>query len=264
MESKRVMEDCLAALKAWRIWLYLGMQDVRNQFRRSRMGASWLVINLTLMAAGIGYVYGHLFHVQLYQFLPTLILGLIIWIFISTIIIQGCQTFILSEGYVKQFSLVKQVYLFRFLISALINLSIGFIIYFGVAYFTQVPMTLATLWFVPGLFLLLLINMAHLIIFAYWGARFRDLTHAASGFFQIIFYITPIVFTADMLKARGIDFVYRYNPLYYLIEVIRYPLLHHQVPPNNIFLFCLSYCLLVWLIALFTMVKNDSKVAYWL
>lgn len=261
---KRVMEDCLTALQAWRIWLYLGMQDVRNQFRRSRMGASWLIINLSLMAGGIGYVYGHLFHVNLRYFFPTLVLGLIIWILISTIIIQGCQTFILSEDYVKQFSFAKQIYIFRFLISALINLGIGFIIYAVVAYWMKIEITLATLWFVPGLILLIFINIGHLIIFAYWGSRFRDLTHAISGLFQILFYVTPIIFTADMLKERGLDFVYLYNPFYYLIEIIRFPLLHHTIAPISIYLICLLYAGLIWCLALLTMIKYDARLAYWL
>ena len=263
-EAKRVLTDCLLALKAWHIWLYMGVQDVRNQYRRSKMGAGWILINLALTASAIGFVYGRLFHQDLHIFFPMLILGLVIWTFISATIVQGCMTFVVSEGYIKQFSYSKQIYIFRFLITALINLSIGFAVYTGIAIFLHLPFTVASLWFIPGLLLLIFISIGHVIIMAYWGSRFRDLSPALNGFFQILFYVTPIIFTADMLKDRGLGFIYQYNPLYYLIEIVRYPLLYGNMPEKSVYLFALMYCVAVWAVALYTMFKYDSKVAYWL
>jgi ABC-type polysaccharide/polyol phosphate export permease len=240
------------------------MQDVRNQFRRSRLGIGWLIINLSLVTVSIGYVYGHLFHVDLRTFFPILVLGLALWAFISTIITQGCQTFAASEGYIKQFAFAKQVYIFRFMTSALINLCVGLGIFCIVAIYTQIPVQLGSLWFIPGMLALIIICFGHLIIFSYLGARFRDLPHALSGFLQVLFYVTPIIFTADMLKARGLDFVYQYNPFYYLVEIARYPLIHGQPAPAGVYYFAVCYGVLVWLLAIGTLFKCDSRVAYWL
>lgn len=263
-EPIRIKADCFAALKAWRVWLYMGTQDVRNQFRRSRLGIAWLIINLTLMASCIGYIYGHLFHIDLKEFFPALILGLTLWIFISNVIAQGCQTFIVSEGYIKQFSLSKQVYIFRFLISAIINLLVGLIIFCGVAWYTQIKLQVGSLWFLPGMAALILISMGHLIIFSYLGTRFRDLSHAITGVLQILFYVTPIIFSTDMLRERGLSFVYQFNPLYYLIEIVRFPLLHASMAATEVYLFALVYGIVIWSIALITLIKCDAKVAYWL
>jgi ABC-type polysaccharide/polyol phosphate export permease len=263
-EPKRVISDCIQAFKAWHIWLYMGSQDVRNQFRRSRMGAGWLLINLGLTAGALGYIYGRLFHQDLSTFFPMLILGLVIWTFISSTIVQGCQAFVVSEGYIKQFSYSKQIYILRFLISSLINLAIGFTVFIAIAVYIQLPLSMATLWAIPGLLLLIFISIGHLIITAYWGSRYRDLSPALNGLFQILFYITPIIFTAEMLRQRGLDFVYQYNPLYYLIEIVRYPILYGNMADSSVYLCAIAYCAVVWTIALFTMFKYDSKVAYWL
>jgi len=263
-EAKRILSDCFRALKAWNIWWYMGKQDVRNQFRRSKMGAGWVLINLTMMAIGIGYVYGNLFHQVLSEFFPMVILGIILWTFITSTIVQGCLAFVMSEGYIKQFSYSKQIYLFRFLIASLINLIIGFIVYFGVMAAFQLPIHAGALWAIPGVLLLILISIAHLIVMAYWGARFRDLAPALSGLFQILFYVTPVIFTAKMLEARGLGFIYQYNPLYYLIEIVRYPLLNGAAPTVNIYYCAFGYCAFIWLFAFGTMLKFDSKVSYWL
>jgi len=263
-EWSRIKTDCLKSLLAWRIWFYLGTQDVRNQFRRSRLGIGWLIINLSLVTVSIGYVYGHLFHADLKKFFPILVLGLALWGFISSVITQGCQTFAASEGYIKQFSFAKQVYIFRFMTSALVNLSVGMGIFCLVALYTGIPLQLGTLWFLPGILCLIVISLGHLIIFSYLGARFRDLPHALSGVLQVLFYVTPIIFTADMLKSRGMDFVYQYNPFYYLIEIARYPLINGEAAPLGVYYFALCYGILVWLLAVGTLVKCDSRVAYWL
>lgn len=261
---KRIIRDSLAAFSAWHIWLYMGTQDVRNQFKRSKMGAAWILINLSLTAIAVGFIYGNLFHQNLLTFFPMLILGLILWSFICTTIIQGCLAFVISEGYIKQFSYPKQIYILRFLISALINLLIGFTVYFCVAIALRLPISWHSLWAIPGIIMLIFISIGHLIIMAYWGARFRDLSPALSGLLQILFYVTPIIFTTEMLSARGLDFVYQFNPLYYLIEIVRFPLLHSAAANTEVYLFCCFYCTIVWFFAFFTMFKYDSKVAYWL
>jgi len=263
-KNKIILAESFAAIKAWRVWLHMGVQDMRNQFRRSRLGASWILINLSLMAGGIGYIYGNLFHQDLSTFFPLLISGLILWSFISTTIVQGCQTFILSEGYVKQFSMPKQVYILRFFTSAILNLLIGFSVFFIVALTQHIHFAIGSLWAMVGLILLMFISLGHLIIFSYWGARIRDLSPSLNGIFMILFYVTPIVFTASMLESRNLAFVYKFNPLYYLMEIVRYPLINASIPSKEVYLVALAYGLIIWVVALVTLFKCDRKVAYWL
>ncbi|WP_051555145.1 ABC transporter permease [Legionella fairfieldensis] len=263
-EKRKIMNEVLYAIKSWRVWMHMGFQDVRNQFKRSRLGMAWAFINLGLMAAGIGYIYGHLFHQDLSQFFPQLIAGLVIWTFLSTTIVQGCQAFIVSEGYVKQFPFPKQIYLLRFFLSALINFFIGLFIYFCVALIQNIPIINGAGWVLLGLFLLIMISMAHLVIFSYLGTKIRDLAPALSSLFLILFYVTPIIFTTDMLKERGLDFVYNYNPLYYLIEILRSPLLSGHSAEPFVYKAAICYGVLAWIVAIYTTLKCDRKVAYWL
>lgn len=263
-EIQRVSIDCYKTVKSWRTWLYLGMQDVRNQYKRSRLGISWILINILIMAIGIGYIYGHLFHQNMAQFIPMLIISISLWIFFTTNIIQACNTFINSEGYIKQFPFPKQVYIFRLFVSSLVPFLLGLIIFFILAFSYGVSFSAASLWFIPGLILLMIINLGHLVIFAYWGCRFRDLSPAFSGLFQILFYVTPIIFTPDMLKARGLDFIYLYNPFYYLLEVVRYPLLNAAAPAFFIYDITCIYTIIISTLALLTMVSLDKKVPYYL
>lgn len=263
-ELKRILSDCFNALQSWNIWWYMGLQDVRNQFRRSRVGSGWVLINLALMGIGIGYVYGRLFNQDLSIFFPRLLLGIVLWTFISSTLVQGCQAFLVSEGYIKQFCYAKQLYLLRFLITILFNLMMGFVVYFGVIILGRLNVNISILGALPGLILLLFISIGHIIVMAYWGTRFRDLSPALSGLLQVVFYITPVIFTPEMLDQHGLGFIYHYNPFYYLIEIVRCPLVNGYMPDLKVYEFVFGECIVVWITALTTMVKFDSKLAYWL
>lgn len=242
----------------------MGMQDLRNQFRRSRLGYSWVLVHLLMMAGCIGYVYGFLFHQDLASFFPYLICGIVVWNFVVATCVQGCQTFIISEGYIKQFSYPKQIYILRIMLSHSMNFLVGLSVCLLVAMACRIPIWAGLPQLLIGIILLLTICLGHVIIFAYNGTKYRDLSPAISGMTLMVFYLTPIVFTPDMLKAQNLAYVYLFNPVYYLIEIIRYPLLHGTFAEASIYLTALGYGLIIWCFALFILFRNDRKVVYWL
>ena len=69
-------------------------------------------------------------------------------------------------------------------------------------------------------------------IFAHLNARFRDAAHMATIFMQVAFYVTPVIFPADLLRARGLALIIDVNPLYHLLEVVREPLLNGHAAPT--------------------------------
>ena len=260
----KVFIDMFSAIKAWRVWFYIGRQDIKNMFRRSKMGAGWLFINITLTSLGLGYIYGTLFHQNLKDFFIRILLSLSIWTFISGSIIQGCLAFIMSEGYIKQFSFVKQIYSLRLFVPLILNLFIGFMVCFFMSLIFSIPMYFPFLPFMVGLILFTLVGLGHVLLMPYWGTKYRDLSPALGGLFQIIFYITPIIFTPDMLLSRGLGFIYIYNPFYYLIEIVRYPILNGAFAPIEIYKYCFTYLLIIWLLYAIVAYRNDSRITYWL
>jgi ABC-type polysaccharide/polyol phosphate export permease len=102
----------------------------------------------------------------------------------------------------------------------------------------------------------------HAFIMAYASARFRDLPHGMTALLQVLMFVTPVFFTVDTLKQRGLDFVYKYNPLYYLIEAVRYPLTKLEPAPTEIYVATVLYMLIAALGALFVAVRLDRRIVY--
>lgn len=209
----------------WRIWVRLGIQDVRMRFRRSAIGLGWIFLNLAVMVLAIGFVYGNLFGQDLGTFIPYLTISLVAWGYLTNSIVEGGNAFTSSEGYIKQISLPIYVYVLRFFVSITLVAAISLIVFFVVALVYAVPLSLGALWVVPGILILMLTALLLITIFAYVNARFRDAAHLASVAMQVLFYVTPVIFPAELLRHRGLSPVIDLNPLYHLLQVVRVPLL---------------------------------------
>jgi len=226
-ESMRAtVRDVFRAAGLWHIWVRLGIQDVRLKFRRSALGVSWIFVNLSVLVLAIGFIYANLLGQPAREFIPYLTIGLILWNYLTSSIVEGGNAFINSEGYIKQISLPIYLYIFRAFVSIGLTALIALSAFVIVALLYQVPVGPGTLLAVPGFMLMMLASLLLVTIFAHLNTRFRDVAHMASVGMQVLFYVTPVIFPAELLrKRRSLSLVIELNPMYHLLEVVRRPLL---------------------------------------
>ncbi len=225
---KDALRDVVSSFLLWRIWLRLGVQDVRLRFRRSALGLAWIFVNLLVSILAIGFVYGVLFKLEVNTFIPMLSVGLIIWGYLTASIIEGGVAFIASEGYIKQIALPIYVYVLRSFVSISLTTLISLATYVLVVLIFAVPIGVGILWAIPGLILVALASLLAITIFAFLNAHFRDTAPLAGSVMQVLFYVTPVIWPAESLRERGAGPVVDFNPFYHLLEVVRQPLLYSR------------------------------------
>jgi lipopolysaccharide transport system permease protein len=261
MKAGQLLNDSLQSLRVWRVWMYLGVQDIKARFRRSAIGPVWIFLNMFLFVAGAGVLYGFMIRQPMKQFLPFLTVGFSLWGFLVTSLTESALAFVNAEGYIKQFCYPKQIYLMRTLVANTIILLISLSAIIPVQLFFRNFSVVGWLLAVPGMLLLLLAVLGHITLFAYLGVRFRDLPHAAGGLLQVAFFVTPVMFPSQILKDRNLAIIYQLNPLHHLIEVVRHPLLQNEFASPETYLFAGGYILLVWLSAALVARSLDSRIA---
>ena len=257
----QLLKDSTQSLRVWRVWMYLGVQDIKARFRRSAIGPVWIFLNMFLFVAGAGVLYGYLIKQPMKEFLPFLVVGFSLWGFLVTSLTESALAFVNAEGYIKQFCFPKQIYLLRTLVANTIILFISLSAIIPVQLFFHNFFIAGWLLAVPGMLLLLLAVLGHISVCAYLGVRFRDLPHAAGGLLQVAFFVTPIMFPATILKERNLALVYQLNPFYSLIEVVRHPLLQNEFADSQRYVFAGIYVLLVWATAAVVARSLDSRIA---
>jgi len=225
-ETERTIRDVVRSAGLWHIWIRLGLQDVRLKFRRSAVGVGWIFLNLAVLVSSIGFIYANLLGQDTRQFIPYLTIGMILWGYLTSSIVDGGNAFVNSEGYIKQISLPIYVYVFRFFVSISVTTLIAMLAYVVVAVIYRVPFGAGTLLALPGLLMVMAASLLLITIFAHLNARFRDIAHMASVGMQVLFYVTPVIFPPELLRQRtDLALVVNLNPMFHLLEVVRRPLL---------------------------------------
>jgi ABC-type polysaccharide/polyol phosphate export permease/uncharacterized protein (DUF1330 family) len=255
-------KDLGRALKAWRIWVLLGTNDVRQRYRRSKLGQFWITATIAATVVGLGLVYSAIFKQSIAEYLPYVAAGFVVWFLITGMITEGCTAFLDSEGYAKQLTVPLSVYVLRTWFRILITFAHNAIIVPFVWLIFLVPVGWACWLVIPGICLIALNGLWIMLLLGTLCARFRDLPQIISSFVQVIFFVTPVMFRPDQLPASG-RAAMDLNPFAALLAVAREPLLG-RVPSALEYVLVIGTLLFGWAIAVPVYGRFRTRIIYWL
>ena len=255
------LADLQTGLRLWRIWTMLGWTDIRQRYRRSFIGPFWISISMCVMVGGMGVVYGTLFKQDMRDFLPFLAAGFIGWFFISICISDGTTVFILADGLIKQGGLPLSLHVFRAIWRNFLTLLHNLVVIVGIYLWFGHFDLLSFVEVIPGL-ALAVVNLSWiLMILGPLCTRYRDLAPIVANIMQMMFFITPIVFRPGALSS--IAWIVNLNPLYYLLEAIRAPLLGQGLSASLVGLLIL-WAITGWIAAILFFARVRRRIAFWI
>ena len=258
------LADILAATRRYHLVGMLGWQDVRQRYRRSALGPFWLTISMGVMIGTIGVVFGTIFKTPLRDFLPFLAAGIVLWGFFSSVITEGCSSFIAADAIIKQLPIPLFAHVMRMIWRNALILGHNIVIFPLVLLAVARPLDWTALLAIPGL-VLATINLAWLaLLLGVFCARYRDLPQIVSSALQVMFYLTPIMWMPTSLPPTAkAKILVDFNPMYHLLTVVREPLLN-QVPSRVDWLVTGAMAVVGWAVALFIYGRYKRRIAYWL
>lgn len=245
--------------------LIFAWQDIKDNYRRSALGPFWITASLGIQLAAISIVFSEAFGVNVRSYVPFLAISLVLWNFMVGTLNDSSSAFPQSEAILKHMEISPYFPLFRSFLKNLIIACHNSVVVAVVLLMPGSPEPLS--WFpliiLPGFALLAgtLFGLSGLI--AMVGARFRDFPPMISSSLMIAFYVTPVLWMPDSLSEGPRSLILHLNPLYYLMDLVRSPLLGHFPLVTSwlvgSFLLLSSLALSILLIQ-----KRAWKIAYWL
>lgn len=264
---RRAVADLRQGLTQRELWLSLGWQDIKQRYRRSTLGPLWITIATGVMAGALGLLYSVLFQIPLAEFLPHVTVGLIMWGFISGCIKEGSEVFISNEGLIKQLPSALSVHVYRLVWRQFLFLLHNLVIWVLLMLIFPRPLGWDLLLSVLGLAVLLANGVWVAMLFGILATRFRDIAPLLESMVQLLFYMTPIVWTTQTLYEQGGEIANRariaeINPLYHYLEIVRAPMIGQTVAAYHwwIVLACTVGGLLLAFVALR---RFRARVPYW-
>lgn len=222
-EMGMAVADVANACRKINLALALAWHDVLARYRGSVLGPFWITISMGAMVLGIGVLYARLFKVDITDFLPFVAVSIVLWGTISSIIVEGCDTFVAAGGILRQTPLPMFLFPLRATLRALINLGHNMIIVLAVLIWRHNITPLGGLLSILG-FLIVLTNVTWVAtLAAIISARFRDVPQIIAAGIQFSMFMTPIFWKPDQLGRRHA--LLELNPFYYMFDAVRSPLL---------------------------------------
>lgn len=252
--------DIVEGLRRRELWATLGLHDVRQRYRRSTLGPFWITISMGVMVSALGLLYSQILKQDLHDYLPFLAAGFVIWGLISALILDGCQTFIGSEGMIRQLNAPVSIYAYRSVWSALIAFAHNIWIFVLVAWWYDLTPTWHMLWALPALLLLLINGCWMSILLGLLSARFRDVPLIVGSVIQVFFFMTPVIWRPELLPQRAL--ILEFNPFYHMVEILRAPMLG-LVADWSTWRAVLLLALGGWMVTLYFYINYRWRIAYW-
>ncbi|MBW8079271.1 MAG: ABC transporter permease [Gallionella sp.] len=255
------LTDLLESLRAWRLWTLLGWLEIRQRYSRSKLGPFWLTISMGVLVGTMGVIYGTLFGQRLRDYLPMVAIGIVCWGLFSGIVNEGCNAYISSSNYIRQIRTPRLIYILQVAWRNMVIFMHNFVIVLVVLVIFGVKSWGILLLFLPALALFVLNAIWIAAFVGLIAARFRDFPQIIAALLQVAFYVTPILFSGKMLAGKH-HWIVEFNPLAYLMELVRQPLLG-GVPDVRIWIVASVMAVLGWALALATTARYHRRIPYW-
>ena len=253
----------------WRLryfWLALAKHDLLDRYRRSFLGIAWSLLKPAAITLILVVVFTHVFSVAVDEYAPFVFLGMTIWQFLTESILQGCNAFQLGRTYLRLRPIPIAIMPLRIVLSAgihgLIGLATATLV---IWYFKGIANPVALLSLVPALIVIAVTAWSLACICGILHTIFSDTQQIAEIGLQALFYATPVIYMPESLrKSSWLCWLVECNPFAALLELIRRPLLHGELPEANSVLVALTFMSVTSCIAWLSLRRVQRTMVLWI
>lgn len=239
----------------------LATRDVKNSYKRTRLGPWWGVVTSCVMIVTLWAVFGYLFTEEGY--FGYLASGILLWGLVNGVLSAAGSIFIANESLIRSLELPAWVYIGRTLEKSFLIFLHALPLVPASILLTGGEISWEVLWFLPGLVVVVLnlIWMAGTIGIV--ATRFRDLGPIIASVIIVLFYMTPLFWKPDILHPTARDVFLDWNIFYYLINLLRQPWLG-SAPRLEDWAIGLAFALLGWLSFMLIYRVFSHRIPFWL
>lgn len=217
-------------LRQRKLLLQMAVNQFTGRYAGSALGWSWALLNPLITAASINFVFTRVFSVQTEHYMLLVISGIVPWFFFSNSVFEGISSFAVNAGLLKQSSCPREFIPLSAVVTAFINFLLGLSVVIPL-FIWQNPAgaALLPLLIVP-LCSFFLFTAGITLMFSTANVFYRDISHFLPVGFMILFWVSPVFYSIDMLPA-DLRWVYFVNPVSYFLAAFRQVLYESRIYP---------------------------------
>ena len=232
-------------------------KELRARYKGSVLGFLWTFVNPLLQLLIYSLVFNKILGVQPVgdvNFSIILFVALVPWNCVSATIQQSTNVILANASLIKKVYFPRLILPLSLTLTNVVNMLLTFIIVFIVVLAGGCTPSLAYLALPIMVFEVLLLCYSVSVFLSGITVYFRDLEHIIAVFVQLWFYLTPIVYPADLVLGKSMPQLmvklYQLNPAYGIVEGFRDIFIYGKFPDIGLILSTCSISLVILVVAL--------------
>ncbi|PSC05796.1 ABC transporter permease [Alsobacter soli] len=255
-------QDLAGGVTAWPIWTHLGLLDIRQRYRRSRLGQFWITLSMALFVGGIGVVNASLFRAAAADYIPYLAASYIVWTLMSGLANDAAQVYVQAAPFLRQAAIPRTVFVLRVLARNAVAFAHNVVILPVVFALFGVWPGATALLALPGLALLAAAAFCAVHAVGVLATRFRDLPQIMQNAVQMAFFLTPVMWRPEQLGSN-VASALSFNPFAVYLSLVVEPLLG-RAPPASSWAAGVAMLLPLAGVAWLLFARFRARIPYWL
>lgn len=257
------LRDIKAGLKRWPVWLTLSWYSIRSQYRRTYLGPWWMTLQQVIFVAALSFLFGVLLGQDLHTFVPYVAIGFMSFSWMTGMLQTGATCMVDAGASIKTAPGPLSIYALKSFATNTIQFMHDCVVIVIVMIVFQVHLTWSILLLPVALALICINGIAVALWLGPLVARYRDVGQIISALTRVLFFFTPIFWVASDLSNAQVAALSGWNPLAYLLAILRGPLLG-EMPTTIVILGSLLITGVNLLIGIVHFSRTRERLAYWL
>ena len=215
----------------YREFLYTNVKkDIRGKYKASFLGVLWSFINPLLQVLIYAIVFPYIMRVQTDNYLVFLICGIIPWTWFVTSVGQGTVCITNNSNLIKKVYFPREILPISTVTSGVVNFLISCIIIVAFALIGGLGISWHLVFLPVIMILQYIITLSLVFLTSAINVYIKDVEYMVNFILNLMFYATPILYTAEMFSGSKFAIIFKLNPMAYIIESYRNIFYAHEIP----------------------------------
>jgi homopolymeric O-antigen transport system permease protein len=205
-------------------------KDLRGRYKGSVLGFLWTFINPLLQLMVYTMVFSVILRAGIDKYYLFLFVALIPWIFFSGSVTAGSSCILSQKDLVKKIYFPREVLPIAHVTTCFVNMLLSFIVIFCVIAVSGTSINLMAICYLPVIMIVeYILALGMTMIFSALTVYFRDLEHILGIFVMAWQFLTPIMYSIDIVPENIMP-IFMANPMTPIIIAFRDILYYGRIP----------------------------------
>ena len=255
------IEEILAVIEYRDLLILFISRSIKMRYKRSSLGILWTLMNPMATMIVFTLVFSRIWRFDVPSYPVYVLSGLIVWNFFSYSTSTGMSDMVFQGDLLKRIYMPRSIFVLAATGTGMINFVISLVPLVVIGLVLGVQLHWSMLFMPISAIIIFLFLMGLGLILTAGAVFFTDLIPMFTVIQQIWFYATPLFYPITIIPDRYL-WLFKLNPMYSMVQLIRDPVLQGSLPVMNDFLVSVGWALGVLIFGWYIFTSKSNEYAY--